>query len=334
MKDNGFNKYSVHTDIALELIEDEENIKGIKIHKKRIDNILITDVTINEEGCTKINKKAGKYITIEFKELDDKNKKIISNLLFEELRKLLNILNKQEHILIVGLGNESSTPDSLGPLTINHINVTNHLYELGLADDIQRVSAFNPNVMGKTGIETSDLLLNLVSLLKPDYIIVIDSLASSSIERVNKTIQMTDTGIHPGSGIGNKRKEISREIFGIPVIAIGVPTVVDAVTIVADTLKFLTKHYIYMKKNMDNPKLKLMTNINYLTEEIIVSEDDKKSLLGLIGCLSESEIKILMEDVLSPIGYNLMVTPKEIDYIVKELSILIADALNKIIKND
>lgn len=333
MKDNEFNKYSIHTDIALELIEDEENIKGIKVNKRKIDNIVITNVTVNKEGSSKINKKEGKYITIEFSEFNDDNKEIISNLLLTELKKILNIKNKQEHILIVGLGNESSTPDSLGPLTINNINVTNHLYELGMVDNVQRVSAFNPNVMGKTGIETSDLLLNLVSLLKPDYIIVIDSLASSSIERVNKTIQMTDTGIHPGSGIGNKRKEISKEIFGIPVIAIGVPTVVDAVTIVADTFKFLTKHYIYMKKNIDNPKLKLMTNINYLDEEIIVSDDDKKSLLGLIGCLSEAEIKTLMEDVLSPIGYNLMVTPKEIDYIVKELSILIADALNKIIKN-
>ena len=333
MQDNDFNKYSIHTDIALELIEDEENIKGIKINKKKVNDILVTNVIINKEGSIKINKKPGKYITIEFKELDDNNKKIITTLLSEELQKILNIKNKNEHILIVGLGNESSTPDSLGPITINHINVTNHLYELGVADGEQRVSAFNPNVMGKTGIETSDLLLNLVKLLKPDYIIVIDSLASSSIERVNKTIQMTDTGIHPGSGIGNKRKEISEEIFGIPVIAIGVPTVVDAVTIVADTFKFLTKHYIYMKKNIDNPKLKLMTNINYLDEEIIVSDDDKKKLLGLIGSLSESEVKTLMEDVLSPIGYNLMVTPKEIDYIVKEISILIADALNKIIKN-
>lgn len=334
MKDNEFNKYSIHTDIALELIEDEENIKGIKVNKRKIDNIVITSVTVNKEGSSKINKKEGKYITIEFNELNDDNKEIISNLLLTELKKILNIKNKQEHILVVGLGNESSTPDSLGPLTINNINVTNHLYELGMVDNVQRVSAFNPNVMGKTGIETSDLLLNLVSLLKPDYIIVIDSLASSSIERVNKTIQMTDTGIHPGSGIGNKRKEISKEIFGIPVIAIGVPTVVDAVTIVADTFKFLTKHYIYMKKNIDNPKLKLMTCSNYLEEEIIVSEDDKKSLLGLIGYLSEEEVKILVEDVLSPIGYNLIVTPKEIDYIVKELSILIANTLNKIIKND
>lgn len=333
MKDNGFDKYSIRTDIALELVEDEENIKGIKIGKKKIDDILITSVSVNKEGSYKINKKPGKYITIEFKELNDNNKEVISNLLFTELKKILNIKNKHEHILIVGLGNESSTPDSLGPLTINHINVTNHLYELGIEDDVQRVSAFNPNVMGKTGIETSDLLLNLVNLLNPNYIIVIDSLASSSIERVNKTIQMTDTGIHPGSGIGNKRKEISRDIFGIPVIAIGVPTVVDAVTIVADTFKFLTKHYIYMKRNMNNPKLKLMTNINYLEEDVTVSLEDRKKLLGLIGNLSEEEIKLLMEDVLSPVGYNLIVTPKEIDYIVKELSFIIAFALNKIIKN-
>ena len=157
MKDNEFNKYSIHTDIALELIEDEENIKGIKVNKRKIDNIVITSVTVNKEGSSKINKKEGKYITIEFNELNDDNKEIISNLLLTELKKILNIKNKQEHILVVGLGNESSTPDSLGPLTINNINVTNHLYELGMVDNVQRVSAFNPNVMGKTGIETSDL---------------------------------------------------------------------------------------------------------------------------------------------------------------------------------
>lgn len=326
--------YSLRTDLTLELIEDK-NIDGIRITKKKINDIEISNILVSRKGSKIINKKPGKYITIEFNDITDEVvRENVSNIFVKELKKILRIKDKREHVLVVGLGNENSTPDSLGPLSINQVIVTNHLYEMGIVDDTyQRISAFNPSVMGKTGIETSDMLLNLVSLLKPDKILVIDSLASSSIERLNKTIQMTDTGIHPGSGIGNKRKEISKEIFGIPVIAIGIPTVVDAVTIVSDTLNFLTQHYIYMKKNINNPKLKLMTSINYLNEEIHINKDDKSKLLGLIGTLNEGEVKNLIYDVLTPVGYNLIVTPKEIDFTIKELSEVISKGLNKVFHN-
>jgi len=332
--DIDLSKYSIRTDLALELVEDKD-IDGIRITKKKSNDIDVSSVLVSRKGSKIINKKPGKYITIEFPDITDETvRENVKSVFIKELKKILRINNKSEHILVVGLGNENSTPDALGPMTINKLIVTNHLYEMGVVDQTyQRISAFNPSVMGKTGIETSDLLLNVVKIIKPDKILVIDSLASSSIERVNKTIQMTDTGIHPGSGIGNKRKEISKEIFGIPVIAVGVPTVVDAVTIVSDTFEFLTKHYIYMKKNIDNPKLKLMPNINYLTEDINVNEEDKKNLLGLIGTLTEEEIKKLMQDVLSPIGYNMIVTPKEIDFIIKEISDVIAFSLNKIFHN-
>lgn len=326
--------YSLRTDLTLELIEDK-NIEGIRITKKKINDIEISNILVSRKGSKIINKKPGKYITIEFNDITDEVvRENVSNIFVKELKKILRIKDKKEHILVVGLGNENSTPDSLGPLSINQVIVTNHLYEMGIVDDTyQRISAFNPSVMGKTGIETSDMLLNLVSLLKPDKILVIDSLASSSVERLNKTIQMTDTGIHPGSGIGNKRKEISKEIFGIPVIAIGIPTVVDAVTIVSDTLNFLTQHYVYMKKNINNPKLKLMTSINYLNEEIHINNDDKSKLLGLIGTLNEGEVKNLIYDVLTPVGYNLIVTPKEIDFTIKELSEVISKGLNKVFHN-
>lgn len=326
--------YSLRTDLTLELIEDK-NIDGIRITKKKINDIEISNILVSRKGSKIINKKPGKYITIEFNDITDEVvRENVSNIFVKELKKILRIKDKREHILVVGLGNENSTPDSLGPLSINQVIVTNHLYEMGIVDDTyQRISAFNPSVMGKTGIETSDMLLNLVSLLKPDKILVIDSLASSSVERLNKTIQMTDTGIHPGSGIGNKRKEISKEIFGIPVIAIGIPTVVDAVTIVSDTLNFLTQHYVYMKKNINNPKLKLMTSINYLNEEIHINNDDKSKLLGLIGTLNEGEVKNLIYDVLTPVGYNLIVTPKEIDFTIKELSEVISKGLNKVFHN-
>lgn len=318
-------RFSVHTDLAIELIEHNNNMDGIKISKKKFDDINVTTVIVSKKGSKLLNKKPGKYITIEFSDItDETNQQKVSNILVKEMKKIIKLKDKSEHVLVVGLGNDKSTPDSLGPLTINQIIVTNHLYEMKIVDKLfQRVSAFNPSVMGKTGIETSDILLKLIELVKPNLVIVIDALASSSVSRVNKTIQMTDTGIHPGSGIGNKRKEISKEILGVPVVAIGIPTVVDAVTIVSDTINFLTQHYINAKENINDE--------DYLNAEI--STVEKENLLGLIGTLDESEVKILMEDVLTPIGYNLMVTPKEIDFVVEELSNILANSLNRILHN-
>ena len=141
---------------------------------------------------------------------------------------------------------------------------------------------------------------------------------------------MTDAGIHPGSGIGNNRKEISKETLDIPVIAIGVPTVVDAVTIVSDTINYMHKHFTYMKNNINKTnKLIPINKINYLKEQIDVTIEDKKNLLGIIGNLNESEIKQLIYEVLSPIGYNLMVTPKEINFVIDKLSDVIGNGINR-----
>ena len=193
-----------------------------------------------------------------------------------------------------------------------------------------KVSAINPGVMGQTGIETSDIILSIVEKIKPDFLIVIDSLASGSIERVNKTIQMTDTGIHPGSGIGNSRKEISKEKINIPVIAIGIPTVVDANVIVSDTINYMYKHYAYNKEFMKNPMSKLTTsNVNYLKKDVTIDESDKKNLFGIIGTLSNNEFKELIYEVLTPIGYNMMVTPKEIDFVIEKLGDIIGNGINK-----
>ena len=234
--------------------------------------------------------------------------------------------------LVVGLGNSKSTPDSLGPLAISNILVTNHLFEIDSIDTgFRRVSAISPGVMGQTGIETSEIILSLIRTTRPDFVLVIDALASQSIERVNKTIQMTDTGIHPGSGVGNSRKEISKQIVGVPVIAIGVPTVVDAVTIVSDTINYMHKHYSYSKQNINNPMNKLLYNNspNYLKKDINVNNEDKKVLLGIIGTLNEKEIKQLIFEVLTPIGYNLMVTPKEVDFVISRLSDIIGNGINE-----
>ena len=144
---------------------------------------------------------------------------------------------------------------------------------------------------------------------------------------------MTNTGIHPGSGIGNNRKEISFETIKIPVIAIGVPTVVDAVTIVSDTIRYMYKHFSYMKENMNKPINKLIgiQNINYLKEETNLKEEDKETLLGVVGSLKDEEVKQWIFEVLSPIGYNLMVTPKEVDFLMEKLSDVIGNGINHVL---
>ncbi len=327
-------KYQIRTDLAIESIKDFKNISKEKIE----ENIKITNVVVDDKVSKLINKKKGNYITIEFEDVtDSSNFDKVKKVFVRELNNLLNLLNinKKASCLIIGLGNSKSTPDSLGPLTINNIIVTNHLFELDeLSNDYRRVSVLVPGVMGQTGLETSDVISSIVDKFKPDFIIIIDALASQSIERVNKTIQMTDTGIHPGSGIGNSRKEISYETLNIPCIAIGVPTVVDAITIVSDTINYMHKHYTYSKLNINNPLNKLMAySPNYLKEKIELNKKDKETLLGIVGTLEEDEIKQLLFEVLSPIGYNMMVTPKEVDFLIEKLSNLIGNGLNEALHN-
>ena len=322
-------KYQTRTDLAIESISDE-----VKLDTKTYDEIKVSSIYIDEKTSQKINKKIGNYITIEFQDITDQtNEEKVTEILTKEIKKLLKKINIKDiqTALVIGLGNDKSTPDSLGPLTINKLLITNHLYELGnLEEGYRRVAALNPGVMGQTGIETSDIIKSITEKIKPDFLIVIDALASSSIERVNKTIQITDTGIHPGSGIGNSRKEISKEILNIPVIAVGVPTTVDAVTIVSDTIDYMVKKYSYTRQNINNPMNKLIVNkeINYKNKKIEITKEDKQELLGLVGNLNHEETRKLIDEVLTPIGYNFMVTPKEIDFLIKKLSTIISSGIN------
>ena len=244
----------------------------------------------------------------------------------------INNINNKEECLIIGLGNSKSTPDSLGPKVIDKVLVTRHLFELNtnVEKGIRKVSALSPGVMANTGIETYDIITSLIHKIKPKFLIVIDALASSSIDRINKTIQITDTGIHPGSGVGNNRKELSKDTLNIPVIAIGVPTVVDSTTIVSDTITYLFKHLSYIKNNYHQNKL-IFTRTNKYIDKIKnndLSEEEKKELSGIIGILSEKEKKELINEVLTSINYNLIVTPKEIDFLIDKLSEVISGSIN------
>lgn len=335
MSEIDLKNYKIRTDLIVESIG-TSTFDGIITKEKTIDNIKVSNITVNN-NILALNKKKGKYITISFDDVTDtNNRKKVEQVLTHELKELLKYLkiNSNDKCLVVGLGNYKSTPDSLGPKVINKLVVTRHLYLIdGIEVDkgYREVSAFTPGVMGTTGIEAKDFIFGLCKEIKPNFVIAIDALASSSIDRVNKTIQITDTGINPGSGVGNTRVEISKDTIGVPVIAIGIPTVVDAVTIVSDTLKYLLKKFSYSKENINknSNKLKPVTSINYLEKEVSeLSVEDKEKILGFLGNLTEEEMHQLIFEVLSPIGYNLMVTPKEIDFVIDKLSLALSTSIN------
>ncbi len=339
MEEKNLSLFKIRTDLVEDIVNtiDKDNVIDKKYYEK--NNIKVSNINILKEQERLINKKSGMYTTIYFDDVTDKdNFGAVEEIFNLELKKILKLekINKDQSCMIIGLGNDKSTPDSLGPKVSEKIIVTKHIYELiGYLEEGYRISSsFSPGVMGTTGIETSDIIKGILTYSKPDFLIIVDALASDSIDRVCKTIQITNAGINPGSGIGNARKEISKDIFGIPVIAIGVPMVVDAVTIVSDTINFIEKHFSYNIKHKNNKKNKLIPFLsqNYLKEKnLFLKEEEKNYFLGKLGTLSQLEKKSLIFDVLTPIGYNLMVTPKEVDFLINKLSELISNGINRTI---
>ncbi len=246
----------------------EDEINGIECEEEKLDDISITRVKIiNEEGEIALDKKRGNYITIDVKKINnittEKEQKII-DIFSKELKEIIKKhVNSNDEILIVGLGNLYATPDSLGAKVVQNIEITRHIkiYLPEIIDKNTRsVSAITPGVLGTTGIETVEIVKGIVDNIKPKLVIAIDSLCSKNIDRINKSIQISDTGISPGGGVGNKRTDLSEETLGIPVISIGVPTVLDAATIVLDTLKVCD---IEIKEDDIINKMKL-NNFNFI----------------------------------------------------------------------
>ncbi|GAA0602051.1 GPR endopeptidase [Virgibacillus siamensis] len=343
-------EYQVRTDLAVEAkdmyVEKEENkqqqeINGVTVKEREESNIRISNVEVDDEGSKLIGKKPGTYITIYadgVKRQDTKRQEAAAKIFAEELKKLIDEegLPANANGLIVGLGNWNVTPDALGPMSVEKVLVTSHLFQMdheSVSDGYRPVAAVTPGVMGVTGMETSDIIFGIVEKFNPDFVIAIDALASRSIERVNETIQIANSGIHPGSGVGNKRKELSKETLGIPVFSIGVPTVVDAVTITSDTIDYLLKHFGREWREKDNPSKSLtpasMTfGDKKFTEDDLPDDEQRKTVLGIVGGLSEDDKRALIKEVLTPIGHNLMVTPKEVDGFMKDMATLLATGLN------
>ncbi|NSL50268.1 GPR endopeptidase [Calidifontibacillus erzurumensis] len=352
-------KYNVRTDLAIEahdmVVEQQRKsdqnlstIEGVIIKEKTEGNVKITKVEITPKGAEAVGKKAGNYLTLEVQGIRQQNtelQKEVEQIFARELNGFLKQIGipDQASCLVVGLGNWNVTPDALGPIAVENLLITRHLFTLEpdtVKDGFRPVSAIAPGVMGLTGIETSDIIDGVIAKTKPDFVIAIDALAARSIERVNSTIQISDTGIHPGSGVGNKRKELSEETLGIPVIAIGVPTVVDAVSITSDTIDFILKHFGRELKEGNRPSRSLAPAGLTFGEKRVLREDDlpgeqeRRSFLGLVGTLSDEEKRRLIHEVLSPIGHNLMVTPKEVDVFIEDMANVIASGLNAALHNE
>lgn len=328
---------NLRTDLVIDEISNNE-AKELGAYPRVVietKNTKLEEIEVTEELEERLHKKVGYYSTVTFQDVTDKNNfKDVEDVMIQALKFMYEKIQLKDEgkVLVVGLGNENSTPDSLGPKAIDQVLVTRHLFLLGDVEEGYRSTAsFKPSVTGATGIETKDLIEAVKDKVNPDLIIVIDALATNSIERLNKTIQVSTSGISPGSGIGNDRAEISEKTLGIPVLAIGIPTVVDATTIVQNTLQLLLKQISYRLSNQDNDKLKLVpaNKQDYHEHQGELTDSQKEDVLGMVGLLSDTEQKELLLEVLLPVNYNLMVTPKEIDYIMDKLSLLLGNAINK-----
>lgn len=242
---------TVRTDLALEAresIEDKaEGLHGVTVEEQyeESSDVHITKVIVEtKNGAKMLGKPMGVYITLEapaMTEPEDDYHQEISEILADQLRSILPDPDREQSILVVGLGNREVTADSLGPNVVDNLFVNRHIVrEYGKVaynrSKMHQVSSLIPGVMAKTGMESAEIIKGVISETKPDVVIVIDALAARSTKRLNRTIQITNTGIHPGSGVGNHRNAITQESLNVPVLALGVPTVVDAATIVGDAM--------------------------------------------------------------------------------------------------
>jgi len=336
-QENELMRYTLRTDLAHEDVSRRkpEELPDVQREELDVQGLRVQKTVIGETAAEKLKKRAGSYFLIELEPgdyHDSKTCRKIELALSEVLDYMLTDLGvKGKRALVVGLGNVNVTPDSLGPYVLDNIIVTRHLFELGtVSEGYSEVCGMSPGVMGTTGIETYDIINAVRGQVEVEFLIVIDALAAASIARVNRSIQITDAGISPGSGVGNKRKEISSQTMGVPVIAIGVPTVVDAVTITSDTIDFILKYLnqeAFGEKRLAEALASTPLKQDF-SELELPKEDLREQWMGKIGLLTEAEKRSLIKEVLTPQGYNMMVTPKEVDADVEDLAKLIATSID------
>ena len=318
------NSYPIRTDLALEsqerLQEDQADMRGIRVLEERRENgVIVSTVMIETENASvAMGRPKGTYITIEAPEMIEEDAGYHRDISLELAKIMRNLLPGKEieknlkkglevAALVVGLGNREVTPDALGPRVVDNLFITRHiLNEFGTyafqREDVGKVSGIVPGVMAQTGMECVEILKGVVKETKPDFLITVDALAARSSKRLNRTIQISDAGIHPGAGVGNHRSVITKETMGIPVIAIGVPTVVDAATIVNDTM-----------------------------ENFIAALETSENLKGVGVVLqgyNSAEKYELVKELIAPHLNGMFVTPKDIDETIRRISYTVSEALN------
>ena len=279
------------TDLA---VEDYENDKKSEIEEYNLENINIKKITLDETNAKKYLKKEGVYYTLTTDSIidlehDDATKVSIALAqILEDIYEEYN-LTQSSYILILGLGNDEITPDSLGPKVVKNLFVTKHLADLGqLEEGLGIIGAIAPGVMGQTGIETSDIISALVKKTKPELVLVVDALASRSLHRVNRTIQISTAGINPGSGVGNKRKEISYKTLGVPVVAIGVPTVVDIASIFYDIKDFF---------NEENNEMDVRSTLNESDLNFMVTNKDIDEMMNMMADIISKAVNVSIHNL-------------------------------------
>lgn len=318
--------YSVRTDLALEEKErfesDDVEIQGVVLEEDYDEEqeLKVTRVEIRtENGAKAMGKPVGTYLTLETPNLaipDEETHMNIAARLCGYIRELIRKNTGDEDrdlsVLVVGLGNRSVTPDALGPCVADHLSVTRHIvkeygkYAMGV-ENASLISAIVPGVMGQTGMESTEIVRGIVKETHPDMVIAVDALAARNSKRLNRTVQIADTGIHPGSGVGNHRSGLTEESLGVPVIGIGVPTVVDAATIVNDTME------------------------NFITA--LESSDSLKGVGEVLRSYNAGEKYEFVKELIAPHLNGMFVTPKDVDEMTHQISHTISEALNMLFCN-
>ena len=302
-----------NSDLAIEMQEEYKSedgaTPGVKLDNYDYESISISHVEItNEIGVEKMGKPIGNYITIDIPPYAHYDAEIVDSLSRVVSTKLVELigLKDKDMALVVGLGNWNVTPDALGPKVISKLMITRHLTELlpeNIDGQIRPVCAMAPGVLGITGIETSEIIKGVVDKINPKLVICIDALAARKLSRVHRTIQICDTGISPGAGIGNKRMEINEKNIGVKVIAVGVPTVVNATTIANDAIEMIF-------------------------DELIDRYGESNELKKMITYINEDNKWHMIQNILTPFYNELAVTPKDVDLVVDSLSKILANSVN------
>lgn len=358
-------RYNVRTDLALEarevIVEHEgpPEIPGVAVENEETPFAFISRVAIRtDEGARMMGKVKGNYVTIESEALRNRNKEAqeeVAQTFAKELSAFLQnaAIAADAPVLLVGLGNWNATPDAIGPKVVEQVLVTRHLYELSppeLRGGLRPLAAIAPGVLGITGIETGEIVQGVVDKIGPQCVICVDALSSRSTTRVCSTIQIADTGIHPGSGVGNKRMAITKEALGVPVIAVGIPTVVNAITIASDAMELLAQEMGFRPKvGLDQPpqappsarldphRINVMSVPHSPTTEgqiggAMPNGHSRYDAFGLP--VDPQQKKYLIARLLQPYLGSMIVTPKDIDTLIADVSSVIAGGINAALHPD